>query len=207
MRKQKLPAKAATGSSPTTCRRHRRDGRRPQHGSSADARWRGDQRGFMAGHDQGTGGDQTGGADPSKPWRSRCSAGSRSRSGNCRTAKARRCRPISRRRRPRPPGSGACGNPLILRRANAMVPTALTIALPPGYEAQVRPRSGLAAKHGVTVLNSPGTIDADYRGEINVLLNQPWRSTLYDPARRAHRPDGDRTGCTGATGFRWLRFR
>jgi dUTP pyrophosphatase len=52
----------------------------------------------------------------------------------------------------------------------AMVPTALTIALPEGFEAQVRPRSGLAAKHGITVLNSPGTIDADYRGEIAVLL-------------------------------------
>lgn len=51
-----------------------------------------------------------------------------------------------------------------------MVPTGLTIALPSGYEAQVRPRSGLAAKHGITVLNSPGTVDADYRGEINVLL-------------------------------------
>jgi dUTP pyrophosphatase len=51
-----------------------------------------------------------------------------------------------------------------------MIPTGLTIALPPGFEAQVRPRSGLAAKHGITVLNSPGTIDADYRGEINVLL-------------------------------------
>ena len=52
----------------------------------------------------------------------------------------------------------------------ALVPTGLAIALPPGFEAQVRPRSGLAAKHGVTVLNSPGTVDADYRGEINVLL-------------------------------------
>ena len=52
----------------------------------------------------------------------------------------------------------------------ALVPTGLAIALPPGHEAQVRPRSGLAAKHGVTVLNSPGTIDADYRGEIQVLL-------------------------------------
>lgn len=51
-----------------------------------------------------------------------------------------------------------------------MVPTALSIALPPGYEAQVRPRSGLAAKYGITVLNSPGTIDADYRGEIAVIL-------------------------------------
>jgi dUTP pyrophosphatase len=52
----------------------------------------------------------------------------------------------------------------------AMIPTGLTIALPPGYEAQVRPRSGLAAGHGVTVLNSPGTVDADYRGEVCVLL-------------------------------------
>ncbi|HEY7798004.1 MAG TPA: dUTP diphosphatase [Hyphomonadaceae bacterium] len=54
--------------------------------------------------------------------------------------------------------------------ARAMVPTGLTIALPPGFEAQVRPRSGLAAKHGITCLNSPGTIDADYRGEVKVIL-------------------------------------
>ena len=61
--------------------------------------------------------------------------------------------------------------PLVLEPGKyAMVPTALTIALPAGYEAQVRPRSGLAAKHGITVLNAPGTIDADYRGEIGVLL-------------------------------------
>lgn len=51
-----------------------------------------------------------------------------------------------------------------------IVPTGLYIALPEGYEAQVRPRSGLALKHGITVLNSPGTIDSDYRGEIGVLL-------------------------------------
>ena len=51
-----------------------------------------------------------------------------------------------------------------------LVRTGLALAIPPGYEAQVRPRSGLAAKHGVTVLNSPGTIDADYRGEIKVIL-------------------------------------
>jgi len=51
-----------------------------------------------------------------------------------------------------------------------LVPTGLAIALPPGYEAQVRPRSGLALNHGVTVLNSPGTIDADYRGEVKVIL-------------------------------------
>lgn len=52
----------------------------------------------------------------------------------------------------------------------ALVPSGMAIALPAGYEAQVRPRSGLAARHGVTVLNSPGTIDADYRGEIKVIL-------------------------------------
>ncbi len=52
----------------------------------------------------------------------------------------------------------------------AMIPTGIAIALPSGYEAQVRPRSGLAAKFGVTILNSPGTIDADYRGEIAVIL-------------------------------------
>jgi dUTP pyrophosphatase len=52
----------------------------------------------------------------------------------------------------------------------AMIPTGLSIALPQGYEAQIRPRSGLAAKHGLTCLNSPGTIDADYRGEIKVIL-------------------------------------
>lgn len=51
-----------------------------------------------------------------------------------------------------------------------MVPTGLSIALPSGHEGQVRPRSGLAAKHGVTVLNTPGTVDADYRGEVKVIL-------------------------------------
>ena len=54
--------------------------------------------------------------------------------------------------------------------ARALVPTGLVIALPPDCEAQVRPRSGLALKHGITVLNSPGTIDADYRGEVCVIL-------------------------------------
>ncbi|PJK29068.1 dUTP diphosphatase [Minwuia thermotolerans] len=61
--------------------------------------------------------------------------------------------------------------PLILAPwRRAMVPTGIAIALPPGHEAQVRPRSGLAARHGVTVLNSPGTVDADYRGEVSVIL-------------------------------------
>lgn len=54
--------------------------------------------------------------------------------------------------------------------ARALIPTGLAIALPPGFEAQVRPRSGLALKHGITCLNSPGTVDADYRGELAVIL-------------------------------------
>ena len=61
--------------------------------------------------------------------------------------------------------------PIVLRpMQRCLVPTGLFIALPPGYEAQVRPRSGLAIKRGITVLNAPGTIDADYRGEICVVL-------------------------------------
>ena len=61
--------------------------------------------------------------------------------------------------------------PVVLRPLErAMIPTGLFIALPAGYEAQVRPRSGLAAKKGISVLNAPGTIDADYRGEIRVIL-------------------------------------
>ncbi len=63
------------------------------------------------------------------------------------------------------------GEPMVLAAGQrALVPTGLTIALPGDYEAQVRPRSGLAFKHGITCLNTPGTIDADYRGEVKVLL-------------------------------------
>lgn len=63
------------------------------------------------------------------------------------------------------------GEPVVLGPGErALVPTGLSMALPPGYEAQIRPRSGLALKHGLTVLNAPGTIDADYRGEVMVLL-------------------------------------
>ena len=62
-------------------------------------------------------------------------------------------------------------SPIILEpMQRRLVPTGLFIALPPGFEAQIRPRSGLALKHGLTVLNSPGTIDADYRGEVCVIL-------------------------------------
>ena len=67
----------------------------------------------------------------------------------------------------------------------SIIPTGLNIALPEGYEAQVRPRSGLAAKHGITVLNSPGTIDADYRGEIGVILvNLSQTSFTIQPEER-----------------------
>lgn len=63
------------------------------------------------------------------------------------------------------------GDPLTLKPgARAMVPTGLSVAIPEGYEIQVRPRSGLAARHGLTCLNTPGTIDSDYRGEIKVIL-------------------------------------
>lgn len=68
-----------------------------------------------------------------------------------------------------------------------LVPTGLYLALPPHYEAQIRPRSGLALKHGITVLNSPGTIDADYRGELRIILinlsNEPF--TINDGERIA----------------------
>ena len=67
----------------------------------------------------------------------------------------------------------------------ALIPTGLSIALPPGYEAQVRPRSGLAIKHGITCLNSPGTIDADYRGEVGVILiNHGWEAFRIERGER-----------------------
>lgn len=69
----------------------------------------------------------------------------------------------------------------------AAIPTGLYVAVPEGYEAQVRPRSGMAAKHGVTIVNAPGTIDSDYRGELKVLLvnlsNEPY--TIHDGDRIA----------------------
>ncbi|MEZ4258920.1 MAG: dUTP diphosphatase [Polyangiaceae bacterium] len=67
----------------------------------------------------------------------------------------------------------------------AMIPTGLSMAIPPGYEGQVRPRSGLAAKMGVTVLNAPGTIDSDYRGEVAVVLVNHGRSpAVIEPQMR-----------------------
>jgi len=80
----------------------------------------------------------------------------------------------------------AVSEPLSLRCGEfALVPTGIRIALPPGYEAQVRPRSGLAAKHGISIVNSPGTIDADYRGEVCVvLINQGRESFLVNRGDR-----------------------
>jgi dUTP diphosphatase len=80
----------------------------------------------------------------------------------------------------------AIAQPLTLAPGGrATVPTGLAIALPAGYEAQVRPRSGLAARHGVTVLNSPGTIDADYRGEIQVIaINLGSEPIVIEPGQR-----------------------
>jgi dUTP pyrophosphatase len=67
--------------------------------------------------------------------------------------------------------AAAVDGPVVIRPGGrALIPTGFAIALPPGYEGQVRPRSGLAVEHGVTVLNAPGTIDADYRGEVRVPL-------------------------------------
>ena len=67
--------------------------------------------------------------------------------------------------------TAAVSEPVVLEPlARVLVPTGLSLAIPLGYEVQVRPRSGLAWRHGVTVLNAPGTIDADYRGEVKVLL-------------------------------------
>ena len=72
-----------------------------------------------------------------------------------------------------------------------LVPTGLYIELPAGFEAQIRPRSGLAIKHGISLVNTPGTVDADYRGEIKVILvnlsNEPF---TLNPSRGAHSADG-----------------
>ena len=70
------------------------------------------------------------------------------------------------------------------------VATGFKVAIPEGYEIQVRPRSGLALKHGITVPNTPGTIDSDYRGELKVIMINHGDRALPDPARRAHRPAG-----------------
>ena len=89
----------------------------------------------------------------------------------------------------------------------ALVPTGLVLQLEPGFEAQVRPRSGLAIKHGITVLNTPGTIDADYRGEVQVILVNLGRRTFHRHARHADRPDGGGAGHRGDGGRGRFRGR
>ena len=83
----------------------------------------------------------------------------------------------------------------------AQIPTGISIALPRGTEGQVRPRSGLAARHGITVLNTPGTIDSDYRGEIQIILVNFGDRIIFGGARPAHCPIGHRA-CYSRTAFR-----
>jgi dUTP pyrophosphatase len=82
--------------------------------------------------------------------------------------------------------SAAIDAPLIIAPGErALVPTGIAVALPPGHEGQVRPRSGLAVRHGVTVLNAPGTIDEDYRGEVKVaLVNHGREPFVVEPGTR-----------------------
>ena len=82
--------------------------------------------------------------------------------------------------------SAAVGAPLTLAPGDIkVIPCGFAMAIPPGYEAQVRPRSGLASRHGVTLVNSPGTIDADYRGEVMVpLINHGRNPFVVEPAMR-----------------------
>ena len=81
--------------------------------------------------------------------------------------------------------------------ARHAVATGFAVAIPEGYEVQVRPRSGLALKHGITCLNTPGTIDADYRGEVKVILANLGDAAVRDRARRAHRAARSRAGVAG----------
>ena len=88
--------------------------------------------------------------------------------------------------------------------SRVLIPTGIAIELPPGFEAQVRPRSGLALRNGVTLLNSPGTIDADYRGEIQVLLinlgDQPYTVRRGDRIPQMMAPPGGVPGSRGSMG-------
>ena len=96
--------------------------------------------------------------------------------------------PLPRRQTPDSAGFDLCAaypEPIALKPgARALVPTGLVIALPPGLEAQIRPRSGLALQHGITLLNTPGTIDPDYRGEIQIIVinlgQEPYTIKLGD---------------------------
>jgi dUTP pyrophosphatase len=82
--------------------------------------------------------------------------------------------------------AAAIDAPVILNPGDIhLVPCGFAMAIPPGYEAQVRPRSGLASKHGITLINSPGTIDSDYRGEVHVpLINHGKKSFTIEPNMR-----------------------
>jgi dUTP pyrophosphatase len=81
--------------------------------------------------------------------------------------------------------------------ARVLVPTGLRVAIPEGFEMQIRPRSGLALKHGVSLPNTPGTIDSDYRGPLGVILGQSWRCALFGGAWLPRCAGGDRAGGAG----------
>ena len=92
----------------------------------------------------------------------------------------------------------AISDPISIRPGERkLIPTGLTVALPPGYELQVRPRSGLALRHGITLPNTPGTIDEDYRGEIGVILLNAGTEHVHRRARRPYRPGGPGAGEPG----------
>jgi len=98
------------------------------------------------------------------------------------------------------------GEPIVLAPgARAMVATGISVAIPAGYEIQVRPRSGLAAKHGLTCLNTPGTIDSDYRGEIKVILINLGQEAFTIARGHDGPPVGSRGPILHPPGCRWCR--
>ena len=178
--------------------RHRRHGRRPATRSTSSRR---DERRDLADPRQGRGRARASVAAhlAHSCWTARGSPRDRrsSLSGACRTPRACRCPRYETRA---PPGWTSCAAlrenaPITDRKLGARsCRPGLVLQMPEGYEAQVRPRSGLALKHGVTVLNAPGTIDADYRGEVMRAARQSRRRAVRDHARHADRPARRRAG-------------
>ena len=141
---------------------------------------------------------------PEAAWRWRRAGRDRASSG-CAPARrsAAAARVSDRRRRRHGPAAPTSTSPLTLAPGErALVPTGLAVEIPPGFEAQVRPRSGLALRHGVTLLNRPGTIDADYRGEIQVLLVNLGQAPIRRAPRRPHRAARHRPGRARRPGAR-----
>ena len=109
-----------------------------------------------------------------------------------------------------PPEDARGGADACTRWRRAIVPTGIRVAIPEGFEMQVRPRSGLASKHGITLPNTPGTIDSDYRGPLGRVADQPWGRALHDPPWRPDRAGGGGAGGAGGVrggGRRWTTPR